>query len=196
MGDAMKKILVISAASAALASTLAIVPAQSPSFAAAATALRSATPAAAPDAAARLIGMDGQPAGVVLFHQTPAGVQIDINASHLPPGVHGIHIHAVGKCEAPGFKTAGAHFDVGGHAHGRLDPHGPHTGDMANQTAGKLGFLRATVIDPSVTLGPGPTSLFDADGSSIVIHAGSDDYKSQPAGNSGDRIACGVIKTM
>jgi len=161
---------------------------QSRSFAAA---------AAVPDASARLIGLDSNSAGVVLFHQTPKGVRIDISASHLQPGVHAVHIHAVGKCDSPyGFKAAGAHFDVGGHAHGRLDPKGPHTGDMENQTANKLGFMRVTFVDATITLGPGPTSLFDADGSSIVIHAGPDDYKSQPAGGSGDRVACGVIKPM
>ena len=160
-----------------------------------------AAPAAGPhvpDASARLIQANtGNSAGVVLFHQTPKGVQIDINASGLTPGVHAVHIHAVGKCDSVhGFKDAGPHFDVGGHQHGKLDPKGPHTGDMENQTASKLGFLRVTIVDPSITLGPGPTSLFDADGSSIVIHAGPDDYKSQPAGNSGDRVACGIIKPM
>ena len=163
-----------------------------------------AAPAAAPtagphvpDASARLIGSDGKPAGVVLFHQTAKGVQIDISGMYLQPGVHGIHIHAVGKCEqAGGFKTAGGHFDVGGHQHGKMDPKGPHTGDMENLTVNKAGFGRTTVTVTSISLSPGPTSVFDADGSSIVIHAGPDDYKTQPAGGSGDRVACGVIKSM
>jgi Cu-Zn family superoxide dismutase len=117
--------------------------------------------------------------------------------SGLPAGEHGFHIHAVGKCEgAQGFKSAGGHFDAGAHHHGKLDPKGPHTGDMDNITANKYGVVRATIVDPSITLGPGPTSLLDADGSSVVIHVGPDDYKSQPAGNSGDRLACGVIKQM
>jgi Cu-Zn family superoxide dismutase len=176
----MRTILLAGAAIAAVAATIAI-----------------AAPAAVPDASARLFGADGKPMGVVLFHQTPKGVQIDINASSLTAGVHAVHIHAVGKCEgAAQFKSAGGHFDVGGHAHGKLDPHGPHTGDMDNQTVNKLGFMRVTFTDASITLGVGPTSLFDADGSSIVIHAGPDDYKTQPAGGSGDRIACGVIKAM
>ena len=158
-----------------------------------------AAPAAAPpkEAVARLIGVTGQRMGEVVFHQGPKGVRIEINARGLTPGVHAIHIHAVGRCDrGKMFTTAGGHFDVGGHQHGKLDPKGPHTGDMDNQTANKLGFLRATVIDPSITLGPGPNSVFDADGSAIVIHAGPDDYKSQPSGNSGDRVACGVITAM
>ncbi len=156
-----------------------------------------ATPAThVPDASARLIGMDGKASGVVIFHQTPKGVQIDVSASRLSPGVHAIHIHAVGKCEqAKAFNSAGAHFDVG-HQHGKMDPKGPHSGDMENVTANKLGFVRATVTMTSISLAPGPNSVFDADGTAIVIHAGPDDYKTQPAGASGDRVACGVIKSM
>lgn len=162
-----------------------------------------ATPAAAPagphvpDASARLIGIDGQPRGTVLFHQTATGVRMDISATYMQPGVHAIHIHAVGKCEqGKAFTTAGGHFDVGGHQHGKLDPKGPHAGDMENITVNKYGFARTTMTMTSISLAPGPNSVFDADGSAVVIHAGPDDFKTQPAGGSGDRVACGVIKSM
>ncbi len=180
----MKTICVAGAAALAVTTAFAAAPAVTPA-------------AHVPDASARLIGIDGKASGVVIFHQTAKGVQIDVSLSRMQPGVHAIHIHAVGKCEeGKSFNTAGAHFDVGGHHHGKMDPQGPHTGDMENVTANKLGFVRATVTMTGFTLSPGPNSLFDADGSAVVIHAGPDDYKTQPAGASGDRVACGVIKTM
>ena len=149
------------------------------------------------EASARLFAGAAKPSGVVLFTQTPKGVRIDINASGLSPGWHAVHIHSVGKCDTVhGFRDAGPHFDVGGHKHGRLAPGGPHTGDLANQVAGKFGFMRVTIFTNAFTLGPGPTSLFDADGSSFVIHRGHDDYKTDPDGKGGERVICGVIKPM
>jgi Cu-Zn family superoxide dismutase len=158
---------------------------------------RSDAAAAVTEAAARLVAQGGKPAGTVLFTQTPKGVRIEISAQGLTPGPHAVHIHKVGKCDSERFfNDAGDHFDVGGHRHGRLDPKGPHTGDMENVVANKFGFVRATVTVTSFTLGPGPTSLFDADGSAFVIHEKPDDFKTQPAGGSGERMICGIIKPL
>jgi Cu-Zn family superoxide dismutase len=183
---------ILGAAAATVLASVALPAGQSPSEAA-------ATPAAAPpaqvrEASARVISRDGSQIGVVLFTQTAKGLRMDISLSRLVPGPHAVHIHSVGKCEmAYGFRSAGPHFDVGGHKHGQVAG-GPHTGDMQNQVANKYGFIRATITTTAFTLGPGPTSLFDADGSSIVVHAGPDDYKTNPDGKAGDRVGCGVIK--
>lgn len=146
-------------------------------------------------ASARIVDANGASIGVVLFEQTARGLRIDISLSRLPPGPHAVHVHSVGKCEgANGFKSAGPHFDVGAHKHGRMAPGGPHTGDMENQLVGKWGFVRGTINTTAFTLTPGPTSLMDADGSSFVVHAAADDYTTQPDGKGGERIGCGVIK--
>jgi Cu-Zn family superoxide dismutase len=159
------------------------------------TATASLTPVT--EASARVIDRNATNIGVVLFQQTKTGVRIDINLSRLPAGAHAVHIHAVGTCEpANGFRSAGAHFDVGGHKHGRMAPGGPHTGDMENQTVNRFGFMRATVKTTAFTLSPGPASVLDLDGSAFVVHAGIDDYKTNPDGKGGERIACGVIKAM
>jgi Cu-Zn family superoxide dismutase len=174
------------AASAALALALALPASQSPGRAAAAAAPR--------EASARIVDRNGAQIGVVLFTQTAKGLRLDISVSRVTPGPHAVHIHSVGKCEmAYGFKSAGPHFDVGGHKHGQVTG-GPHTGDMMNQTATKYGFIRGTITTTAFTLAPGPTSLLDADGSSFVVHAGPDDYKTNPDGKAGDRVGCGVIK--
>jgi superoxide dismutase, Cu-Zn family len=108
-------------------------------------------------------------------------------------GEHAFHIHAVGKCEPP-FTTAGDHFNPGGKKHGLEAADGSHAGDMPNLHVPSNGDLSVEVVNPTMTLAKGrPNSVFDADGSSIVIHAKADDYKSDPAGNAGDRVACGVI---
>lgn len=154
------------------------------------------TPAfAASQAVAVLRDTSGAQVGRADLTQTPSGVNIVIRAEHLPHGDHAVHIHETGKCEtANGFKSAGAHFNPMSKEHGRLNPKGLHAGDMDNQKADDSGVMAVTIVNANVTLEAGPTSLFDADGSSLVIHAQADDYKSQPAGNAGDRIACGVIE--
>ncbi len=135
----------------------------------------------------------GKAVGDVDLMQTAAGVLIKLQIKGLKPGEHAFHIHAVGKCEPP-FESAGGHFNPGNTHHGMMSGEG-HAGDMPNLHVPQDGALSVEVLNREVTLEPGkPNSLFDADGSSLVIHAKADDYKSDPAGDAGDRIACGVIQ--
>jgi Cu-Zn family superoxide dismutase len=144
-------------------------------------------------ATADLRDSNGQPAGIATLTQVPGGVRIVIDARGMPPGPHGVHIHEVGKCEAPQFTTAGAHFNPDKKQHGTMNPQGPHAGDLPNLTIATGGAGRLETLTDRVTLGAGATSLFDADGSSIIVHTGPDDFRTDPTGNSGGRIACGVI---
>jgi Cu-Zn family superoxide dismutase len=146
-------------------------------------------------ATATLHGIDGASLGMATLMQAPHGVLIEINAEKLTPGRHAIHIHERGQCDpAMGFESAGDHFAPGSTAHGYMAAQGPHAGDMPNQVVGADGKLQAGMFNSNVTLMKGANSLFDNDGSAIVIHAGADDYRSQPSGDSGDRAACGVIR--
>jgi superoxide dismutase, Cu-Zn family len=143
--------------------------------------------------------LNGAPIGTAQFSQDVNGqVRVDIASLALPAGTHGIHFHQVGKCEggATAFSTAGAHFNPLGKEHGLQNPNGPHAGDAPNITIPASGVGRVAFTTDRVSLTAGTTSLFDADGSSIVVHAGPDDQMSQPAGNSGGRIACGVIRAL
>ena len=135
----------------------------------------------------------GQSAGSATLTQRPNGVKIALHLSHLPPGAHGFHIHAVGKCDPPAFTTAGGHLNPGGRLHGTETAVGPHDGDLPNLAAGPDGTVKAEAMAYRVTLGPGKDSLFHPGGTSLVIHAGPDDYTTDPAGNSGARIACAII---
>ena len=110
------------------------------------------------------------------------------------PGEHGIHIHGIPKCEGPAFTSAGPHFNPEGKQHGLQNPAGPHAGDIPNFKVDAKGRSTATVIAANATLGTDNHSVFSGDGTALVIHAKADDLKSDPAGNAGDRIACGLIK--
>jgi len=152
--------------------------------------------AKAPAAHATFVDAAGKKLGTATLTQTPRGVLIVLDVSGLAPGEHGLHFHEVGKCEgSTKFKTAGDHYaPQGRNAHGFHTTGGPHAGDMTNQFVTQDGRLRAHVLNERVTLVPGKVSLLDADGTAIVIHAAADDYRTQPSGNSGDRIACAVIE--
>ena len=140
-------------------------------------------------ATAALKGVDGAPRGTAGFSEQSGGVDVTAEVAGLPPGVHGIHVHATGKCEAPDFQSAGAHWNPTARLHGRDNPDGAHHGDLPNITvaADGRGTLRFTL--------PGAefAQMLDADGASLVIHAAADDQRTDPSGNSGGRIACGVI---
>lgn len=140
----------------------------------------------------------GEPRGAAeLWQDMDKIVHVDVQMTGLPPGPHGIHFHAVAKCEGAGttpFATAGAHYNPLGRQHGLDNAAGPHAGDAPNFTVSPDGIGRATFTTDRVSLTEGSTSLFDTDGSAIVIHAAADDQTSQPSGNSGGRIACGVVR--
>lgn len=160
----------------------------------AATAALALPAAAQQKASAALKDADGNSVGTVQLMETPNGVLLSAKLSGLPAGKHAFHIHETGKCEPP-FTSAGGHYNPTGAKHGFEVKGGPHAGDMPNITIPESGSLAFDTVDPRVTLAKGKkTTLFDDDGSAIVIHAGADDYKSQPSGDAGDRIACGVIK--
>ncbi|MGP4078386.1 superoxide dismutase family protein [Pseudalkalibacillus sp. R45] len=133
--------------------------------------------------------------GQAQLAETNEGVMIKLKASNLPPGPHGFHIHETGKCVPPKFESAGGHFNPTDKKHGFENPKGFHAGDLPNINVGKDGMISVSVVSKHVTLQKGkPNSLLDEDGSALVIHEKADDYKTDPAGNAGDRIACGVIK--
>ena len=135
----------------------------------------------------------GKAVGTATLTETKTGVSIALDLNGLPAGEHAIHIHQVAKCEAPAFTTAGGHFNPATKKHGLENPEGHHAGDMKNFTVAANGTAKATVTDDAVTIADGVNSIFTGGGTALVIHAAADDMKTDPSGNAGARIACGVI---
>lgn len=142
----------------------------------------------------RLLDAQGENVGSAVFSEAPGGVRLNVNVVGLPPGVHGIHIHETGACEPPDFSSAGGHLNPAGTEHGLQNPQGPHAGDLPNLVVNEEGRGELEVVTDRVTLAEGaPNSLFRPGGTALVIHAGPDDQATSPSGDSGARIACGVI---
>ena len=136
----------------------------------------------------------GKSLGTATLTQGSNGVNIALDLKGLAPGEHALHVHMTAKCEGPAFTTAGGHFNPANKKHGMKNPEGPHAGDMNNFTVGADGSVKATVTAPGVTLRDGqPNSVFANGGTALVIHGKGDDMMTDPAGNAGDRIACGTI---
>jgi Cu-Zn family superoxide dismutase len=136
----------------------------------------------------------GASVGTATIEQEKKGVEIHLSVSGLAPGEHAIHFHQTASCVAPDFKSAGGHFNPTGMHHGLNNPAGPHAGDMPNFTVAADGTAKTTITDERVTLEPGlPNSLFANGGTALIIHAKADDMMNDPAGNAGDRVACGLI---
>ena len=144
-------------------------------------------------ATAELKDKDGKVVGMAMLSERPGGVLVRVEAKGLTPGLHAVHVHAVGKCEGPAFTSAGGHFNPAGKKHGHKSAEGAHAGDLPNMLVAKDGSGHFEVLTDGITLRAGPLSVFDADGSALVIHAGVDDYVTDPTGNAGDRAACGLI---
>lgn len=135
----------------------------------------------------------GRDVGTLTLSNTTGGMMLTGTLRGLPPGPHGIHLHAVGRCDAP-FTSAGGHWNPRSKMHGTLNAQGPHLGDMPNIIVGGDSSATIRVLSPGGTL-RGNDALLDADGAAVVIHATMDDYRTDPSGNSGARIACGVVRS-
>ena len=144
-------------------------------------------------AQADVLNTHGEKIGHVAIQGENKGVKISLEVTKMTPGEHAFHIHNVGKCDVPDFQTAGGHFNPTNKKHGLQNPEGHHAGDMANIIVAEDGTGKADVVNQDVTLDDGASSLFHPGGTALVIHAKSDDNKSDPAGNAGNRVACGVI---
>lgn len=157
-----------------------------------------ATTQTPPELNATVIGSDGSEIGSLIVHPLRQGVRLDLHVEGLEPGEHAVHIHETGICTPPDFTSAGGHYDPAGARHGMPDADEDmsdpdhHAGDMLNQTVDDNGMLDAQVVNQSVTIAD-ENPLLDHDGSALVIHAGPDDYESQPAGAAGPRVACAAI---
>jgi Cu-Zn family superoxide dismutase len=152
-----------------------------------------AGPAGGPAATADLVNVRGERVGTAVLTEAGGTVRLRVEATGLAPGPHGIHIHAVGRCEPPGFTSAGGHFNPLGRKHGLEAADGAHAGDLPNLVADAAGRAHYEATTRLVSIGGGLLSLFDADGSAVVIHERADDQRTDPTGDSGGRVACGVV---
>jgi Cu-Zn family superoxide dismutase len=148
---------------------------------------------AAPMARANLLGGDGAAKGSATVTEAADGLHVVVKAQGLTPGMHAVHIHTTGVCTGPDFTSAGGHWNPTAHKHGRDNPDGMHMGDMPNMIAGSDGAGDMEYVIPGGKISQGATPLLDSDGAAVVIHAQADDNKTDPAGNAGGRIACGVL---
>ena len=146
-----------------------------------------------PAAGVNLKDATGRVVGSAVFLQEDDGVRILLDIKGFTPGTKAVHIHDVGQCVPPTFESAGPHFNPTKAGHGSENPKGPHAGDLPNITVDANGLGHLEVTNARISLRPGPTSLFDANGSALVVHEGPDDMRTDPAGNSGPRIACGIV---
>jgi Cu-Zn family superoxide dismutase len=146
-------------------------------------------PASGRVATATLATAAGKDVGKITIREVDGGLSVALDVRDLPPGMHGAHLHTVGKCEGPDFASAGGHWNPTGMKHGSMNPQGPHEGDMPNLMVGAdgTGTLTAKIAGASFD------ALMDADGAAIVVHAAADDLMTDPSGNSGARLACGVL---
>lgn len=140
-----------------------------------------------------LVNGAGEPIGTAMLTQEPAGTRVTATLTGLPAGTYAIHLHAVGKCEGPTFTTAGGHFNPAMKQHGSLNPAGEHAGDLPNVVVGDDHRGTLDAVRAGLRLVDGDAPLLDTDGAAIVVHAGPDDYRTDPAGNAGARIGCGVL---
>lgn len=136
----------------------------------------------------------GRHVGVATFVERQDGVSVGVSVAGLPPGPHGLHIHEHGVCDAPTFTGAGGHFAPAGRPHGSETANGPHAGDLPNLIVGPEGTGRLATHNPRVTIRPGSAGLLEGNGTAVVVHAAADDGRTQPSGDAGARIACGVIE--
>ena len=146
-------------------------------------------------ATATLLDAQGKDVGVATLTEIAGGgVKVNVAVKGLAAGEHGLHVHETGTCTAPDFKSAGAHWNPTGKKHGKDNPEGHHAGDIPNITVKDDGTGTADFTIAGATLAAGDLSMMDKDGSSVVVHAKADDYKTDPSGDSGDRVACGIVK--
>lgn len=138
-------------------------------------------------------GGDGALLGTVTLSEDPSGLVMNISGVGMPAGVHGIHLHEKGLCDGPKFESAGGHWNPSAKKHGRDNPEGAHAGDLANLTVAADGTATVSIPVAGAKMASGEMMLADADGTALIIHAKPDDYKTDPSGNSGDRIACAVV---
>nr|WP_235538596.1 superoxide dismutase family protein [Sphingomonas sp. Root710] len=145
------------------------------------------------EAVADIVDAQGQAKGKATLTQHKDGIHVEVKAVELPAGIHAVHIHMTGTCTGPDFTSAGGHWNPGKKQHGHDNPAGAHMGDMPNMTVGADGTGTLHTMVKSAMLKGGEQPLLDADGAAVVIHAAADDYKTDPTGNAGGRIGCGVV---